>query len=156
MKRTRAVGILIKNDEILLMYRKKNGNEYFVFPGGGVEKEEKVEQAVIRELKEETTIEAKIDKLLYHHIYDDDTEQFFYLCNYIKGEPKLDENSPEKKKMLNGEEFYNPLWIKIEELKNMLVYPLEIRDLLIKDFKENFVAPVNVSTFKVSELRQKI
>jgi len=156
MKRTRAVTILIKNDEILLMYRKKHGNEYFVFPGGGVEKEEKVEQAVLRELKEETTIEAKIDKLLYHHIYDDNTEQFFYLCNYIKGEPKLDEDSPEKKKMLNGEEFYNPLWIKVKELKNMLIYPLEIRDLVIKDFEINFINPVNIATYKISELKQNI
>ncbi|MFA6523894.1 MAG: NUDIX domain-containing protein [Candidatus Paceibacterota bacterium] len=155
MKRTRAVAILIREDEVLLMHR-KNEKEYFTFPGGGVEEGESIEQAVLRELKEETTIEAEINKLLYRHIYDDDTEQYFYLCNYIKGEPKLHEDSIEKKQMLDGNEFYNPLWFKIEELKNMLVYPLEIRDLLLEDFKNKFSNPVNVSNIKIVELRHSI
>lgn len=157
MKRIRAVGILIKEDEVLLIHRINHHKyEYFVFPGGGVEEGETIEQAVVREFKEETTIEIKIDKLLYHHIYDNDTEQYFYLCNYIKGEPKLADDSPEKKEMLQGREFFNPLWVKIEELKNMLVYPLEIRDLLLKDYKNNFVNPINTLTIKVSDLRQTI
>ena len=156
MKKTRAVVILIKDDEILLMHRKKKGNEYFVFLGGGVEDGETVEQAAIRELEEESTIEAKISKLLYRHIYDNNTEQFFYLCDYIKGEPKLSEDSDEYRKMSEGREFYEPLWVKKDELKNLLIYPLEIRDLLIKDIKNNFINPVNTSVLKISELRQSI
>ena len=155
MKRIRAVAILIKGNEICLMYRKKK-NEYFVFPGGGVEEGETKEQATLRELKEETTIEAKINKLLYHQICDDNTEQYFYLCEYVKGELKLGENSIEKERMLKGNNFYNPLLVKIEELRNMLVYPIEIRDLLLKDFKNNFINQVNESFIKISELRQSI
>lgn len=155
MKKIRAVAILIKKDEVLLIHR-KNEKEYFVFPGGGVEERETIEQAVIRELMEETTIEVKINKLLYRHIYDNDTEQYFYLCDYISGKPKLGENSEEKVKMLEGKDFYKPLWIKIDELKNMLVYPLEIRDLLIEDFKNNFTNPVNILTIKIPELRETI
>ncbi len=155
MKRTRAVAILIKGDEVLLIHR-KNIHEYFVFPGGGVDEGETVEQAVLRELKEEATIEAKINKLLYRHIYDNDTEQYFYLCDYISGEPKLGEGCIEKEKMLDGGQFYNPRWFKIEDLRNMLVYPLEIRDLLLEDFKNNFSNPVNISTIKISELREII
>lgn len=154
MKKIRAVSILIKGDEVLLIHR-KNEKEYFVFPGGGVE-EETVEEAVIRELQEETMIEVKINKLLYHHIYDNNTEQYFYLCSYVKGIPGLSEDSEENKKMQEGKDFYDPKWIKIEELKNMLVYPLEIRDLLIEDFKNNFINPVNTLTIKISELRETI
>jgi len=155
MKRIRAVAILIKDDEVLLIHR-KNKKEYFVFPGGGVEKEETIEEAVVREMKEEATIDVMINKLLYHHIYDDDTEQYFYLCDYIKGEPKLSEDSEEKRKILRGEDFYNPVWIKIEKLKNMLIYPLEIRDLLINDFQNNFVNPVNTQIIKVSNLKKTL
>ena len=89
MKRIRAVAIIVNNDEVLLMYRINNGKEYYVFPGGSVEEGETVEQAVLREAKEETSLEIKIEKLLYHHIYDDNTEQFFYLCRYISGKPEL-------------------------------------------------------------------
>jgi mutator protein MutT len=155
MKRTRAVAIVIKDSEILLMHR-KNEKEYYTFPGGGVEEGETIEQAVLRELQEETTIEATINKLLYHHVYDDDTEQYFYLCDYISGEPKLREDSIERKKTLQGNNSYNPLWVTIEELKNMLVYPLEIKDLLVEDYKNGFINPVNTLTIKVSELREKI
>lgn len=155
MKKIRAVAILIKKDEVLLIH-KKNEKEYFVFPGGGVEIGETTEEAVIREMLEETTMEVKINKLLYHHVYDNNTEQYFYLCDYLSGEPKLDENSEEKKKMQEGKDFYNPLWIKIKELKNMLIYPLEIKDLLIEDYKNNFINPVNISIIKIPELKEEI
>lgn len=151
----RAVAILINGDKVLLIHR-KNEKEYFVFPGGGVEEGETVEQAVIREMQEETTIDVKINKLLYHHIYDDGCEQFFYLCDYINGEPKLSEDSEEKIMMLEGKDFYEPLWVKIEELEDMLVYPLEIRDLLIEDYKNNFNIPVNEAFIKISDLRQSL
>jgi 8-oxo-dGTP diphosphatase len=58
-KPIRAVAILIKDSQILLMWRNKEGKEYWTFPGGGVEGDEKYEDAVIRELGEETTVEGK-------------------------------------------------------------------------------------------------
>ena len=155
MKRIRAVGIVIKDNRVLLIER-KNELEYFVFPGGGVEKEETVEQAVIRELQEETTVQVKIKKLLYQHIYDDETEQYFYLCEYITGEPKLADDAPEIKQMAQGNDFYNPGWYKVEDLKSMLIFPLEIRDLLLEDIKNDFSKPVNVLTIKVCQLRRSV
>lgn len=38
--KTRAAGIIIKDGKILLMRRVKDGREYFVFPGGSIEKNE--------------------------------------------------------------------------------------------------------------------
>ena len=61
----RAVGVIIKENKILLMRRMKNGQEYYVFPGGGVKEGESTETAIIREIKEELSLDAKIDKLLF-------------------------------------------------------------------------------------------
>lgn len=153
-KSIRAVAIVIKNDEVLLIFRKNDGKQYYVFPGGGVEKDETVEEAVTRELKEETSMEVKIEKLLYHHIYNNpDSEQFFYLCKYISGDPKLDENSPESKRNCEND-YYEPAWFKIDELSKILVYPLEIRDWFIEDFKNNFVDTPKEATIKYSDRRQ--
>lgn len=44
----RAVAILIKGGQVLLMHRTRNGKEFWVFPGGGVEENESVEEAVAR------------------------------------------------------------------------------------------------------------
>ena len=35
--RIRAAGIVLHNDALLVMYRRKYSDEYYMFPGGGVE-----------------------------------------------------------------------------------------------------------------------
>ena len=82
--RTRAAGILIKDDSIALMHRIKNGREYYVIPGGGVEDNESIEEAVIREMKEEVGIDVKIIEKLFEY-NDDNSNQFFYLVEQIDG-----------------------------------------------------------------------
>ena len=154
MKRIRAVGILIKNNKVLLIHR-KNEKEYWVFPGGGVEEKESIEEAIIRELQEETSIVIKINKLLYHHIYDNNTEQFFYLCDYISGEPRLAEDSPEKIETLEGKDFFDPLWFSIGELKSILLYPLEIRDWFLEDIKDNFNKKRETAYIKFEKRREE-
>ena len=150
----RAVGILIKNNKVLLMWRKKDGQEYYVFPGGGKENNETVEVAVVREIKEETTIEAKIEKLLYTHKLIDSGDQFFYLCSYVSGKPELGDFN--EKQGQNKNDQYKPMWIEISKLPKLLVYPLEIRDWLIEDFKDNFKNTPKEQTFRVADLRQSL
>lgn len=154
MKRIRAAAIIINNGKILLMHRIKNGREYYVFPGGGVENRETIEQTVLREVQEEATLEVKIEKLLYHHIYDDGSEQFFYLCRYISGTPKLGEGNETHNMEKDKENFYNPAWHEIKYLPRLLLYPLEIRDWFIEDAKTNFENVPREAILKVSELRQ--
>lgn len=156
MKRIRAVAIIVNDDKILVIHRINNGKEYFVFPGGGVENGETVEQAVLREVQEETALEVKIEKLLYHHIYDDDTEHFFYLCRYISGEPKLGNGNEARDMKGSNANFYKPIWYKIKGLPQLLLYPLEIRDWFIEDAKINFENEPREVKLKISELRQSL
>lgn len=156
MKRIRAVAIIVNNGEVLLMHRINSGKEYYVFPGGGVENEETVEQAVLREVQEETSLEVKIEKLLYRHILDDNTEQFFYLCHYVSGEPKLGDGNEARDMEKSNVNFYNLIWYEIKGLSQLLLYPLEIRDWLIEDVKMNFENAPREAKMKVSELRQSL
>jgi hypothetical protein len=68
----------------------------------------------------------------------------------------MPENAPEMKEVLEGKEFYNPLWVKIEDMRNMLVYPLEIRDLILKDYKNNFTDSIKEFVIKISDLRESL
>lgn len=153
-KRIRAVAVIIDSERILLMHRWNNGKEYFVFPGGGVESEETTEEALIREIREETSLKIIIDKLTYHDIYDDGTERFYYLCHALSGEPKLGDG-PEFRKN-DPANRYHPEWIKIDSLQTLLVYPLETRDYLIKDLTDNFASTPRESKYRVSEMRQTL
>lgn len=153
-KRIRAVSILINQNEVLLIYRKSNGKEYYIFPGGGKESNETIEQAVLRELFEETTIKAEIDRLLYIHEYDDNSEQYFYLLKNFSGFAKLHEDSVENQRN-STEDYYEPRWVEFDELKNLRLYPLEIRDWFIEDIKNNFKNCPKKQFIKVSEIREQ-
>ena len=156
MKRIRAVAVITNNGRVLLIHRINNKKEYYVFPGGGVENGETVEQAVLREVQEETSLEIKIEKMLYHHIYDDDTEQFFYLCRYVSGEPKLGDGNEARAMKESNADFYNPVWYEIKGLPQLLLYPLEIRDWFVEDTKTNFKNVPREAKLKVLELRQSL
>lgn len=156
MKKIRAVALIINDGKVLLIHRINNGKEYYVFPGGGVENGETTEQAVLREVQEETSLEVKIEKLLYHHIYDDNTEQFFYLCRFVSGEPKLGDGNEARDMKESNENFYKPVWYEIKGLPQLLLYPLEIRDWFTEDIKINFENTAREDKLKVSELRQSL
>jgi ADP-ribose pyrophosphatase YjhB (NUDIX family) len=151
----RLVGILMKDNKILLLHRIKNDNEYYVFPGGGLEQGETKREGLKREMREETNLEIEIDRLLYIHDYSSN-QQLFYLCKYINGRAKLTEDSDEMRKMEKGDQLYEPVWMDIKEFANLLVYPLEVRDWLIKDLKEGFPKRPRKAKLKFKDLRQSL
>ncbi len=156
-KRARAAAIIVNNQNVLVIQRISKGKEYYVFPGGGVEKGESLKQAVIREVREETSLEVRIEKLLYHYYHPDRKEdQFFYLCRYLAGKPKLSD-CEELEEMKNGaDNFYLPLWSKIVDLPQLLLYPLEVRDWFMKDIKREFKGVPKKMVVNFLELRRKL
>ena len=64
--RVSAGAIIIREDEILLVRTKNSdGRDFLVGPGGGVERDEGIDQACIREVREETGIEIRPGKILF-------------------------------------------------------------------------------------------
>lgn len=122
MKRNRSAGIVIKDNKVLVIHRINKGDEYWVFPGGGQEEGETPEQTAVREIAEETTIRVKATKLVYHIVWDTGEENFFYLCEYISGEPQLRPDSEEFEQMKAGDQVYEPIWIDIEKLPTLKLY----------------------------------
>lgn len=155
-KRTRAAAIILHEDKVLLMHRNRKGFDYYVFPGGGVEEGETVEEAVVREVEEETCLKIRLDRCLYYHDYNDESDQYYYLCEYISGTPKLGEANEKESMRRNGKNVYEPLWVETSKLKKLLVYPLEIRDWLMLDLEEGFKQAPKKATPGVEELRQAL
>lgn len=146
---------MLKDNQVLLMHRFKNGKEYWTFPGGGVEDGETIEEAVLRELKEETSLPTETERLLYIHHYEK-SDQYYYLCKYISGKPALGD-AVEKERMEKRESvIYQPEWVDVEKVTNLLVYPLEIRDWLLEDLKNGFKKEPRTAELKVSELRNSL
>ncbi|WP_209972405.1 NUDIX hydrolase [Paenibacillus eucommiae] len=63
--RVRVTGVLIEDGSILLVKQKVSSDRNWSLPGGKVEVGESLENALLREMSEETGLEIKIKKLLY-------------------------------------------------------------------------------------------
>jgi mutator protein MutT len=155
-RKVRAVAIIISDQQVVLMERKKQNQHYFVFPGGGVESGESVKQAVLREVKEETGMKVKPTKLIYHHHYIGHSDQYFYLCQHLSGEPKLGNFNEKQDMQQHDDQFYLPQWVRLDQLEQMLVYPLEIRDWLLNDIRDDFASTPRAESLFVDELRQSL
>ncbi len=101
------------------MRRIKNGEEYYVFPGGSVEESESVEDALKREIKEELGLDVlKYD--LAFEIENRGVKEVYCLVTDFSGTLQL--GGPEKERM-NEQNQYFPEWfnlIKASELKNLM------------------------------------
>ena len=142
MSRIRFAGIVPLEDGFGLMHRvgvikQQAFQNYYTFPGGGLEEGETLEEGTKREIKEEFGIDVKIVKKMYE-IYKEEFDQmeYFFLCEYIGGEfgtgtgPEFS-NDPKYKD--SGK--FIPEIIKKEDVKQIFLLPQEIRDMFVKDIE---------------------
>lgn len=93
---------LVKDGGVLLIRRQNTGwcDGYYDLPAGHLEDQEKLKEATVRELREETGIKVKPNNLKLIHIHQNhhrpDNPHYGYIfrANEWLGEPKLSE--PEK------------------------------------------------------------
>lgn len=133
-------GICIKNESVLLIHRinkeKDFNQEYFVFPGGQVEDDESIEDTLMREFKE-SSITVGIGELFYSTEEDINEEaDYYYLCDYVMGEPALSEESKESALMENGKQMYTPMWVPLRELDELIVYPETVKSRVLEELPQ--------------------
>lgn len=86
-----VVGILFKNKRVLIASRPqlKIFSGYYEFPGGKVEKDEFLLEALYRELKEELKIKIELNKVIFFANYQIQREKKlnlnFFICDSWKG-----------------------------------------------------------------------
>lgn len=75
MKHIRCQAVILKDNQILVLkqYNFINNEEYWLLPGGKVEEGETPEEAIKREIKEETNLDVDVKALLFDEFTDTDS-----------------------------------------------------------------------------------
>lgn len=121
-----ARGLIIKENKILFFHRFKNGKEYFVLPGGHIEEGESPAEALIREIKEETTLDIKIDKELFNFIdIYNNLRNYYFLIKKFKGIPTL--SGPEKERDSETNRYILE-WHDISEIQTLNIFPKILKE----------------------------
>ena len=144
--RKRATAVILKDGKILLIKRVKPGQEYYTFPGGGVEAGESFEDAVRREVKEELCLDVGKCRPLFSienvkvpycdppSIPENGTNSIFLL----KRTPVSRRSAGLRRESMSAENQYHIAWLSMEEFgKFPNIFPQEgVREIkkLLKNF----------------------
>lgn len=131
--------IVIKQDKLLVMKRDKFGHEYYTLVGGHIEPGETPEQALLRELFEETGVNVKNLRQVYiEHASLPYGDQLVYVCDYVSGEPKLKADSDESLISQMGQNLYLPMWIPVADLSKLSFRTKQLAENIIKHNHDGF------------------
>lgn len=133
-QRIAAGAIIIQENKILLVrYNDLHGQSFLVGPGGSVEDDESIIQAVVREVKEETGLEVNPGKVLFIEDLDSRRYRFvkiWFLCEPIGGQLVKTQGAIDEGIIEAG-------WYRKEELKVEIVYPPILMNIDWQKFSED-------------------
>ncbi|MBS6196523.1 MAG: NUDIX domain-containing protein [Clostridiales bacterium] len=128
----RVCAVIINGRKLLAMHDEHS--PYYYLPGGRVSLHETAENAILRELKEELEIEAKIIRPLWVNqgffIEDATGEKFHEICIYFLIDVSHTDllNRGDKFRMYERHHIHDYEWLAFERLKDEYLYPLFIKE----------------------------
>ncbi|MFI0462835.1 NUDIX domain-containing protein [Saccharopolyspora sp. 5N102] len=104
------------------------GHHYAVLPGGHVEDGESAEDAALRELQEETSLDARIERLVWTGRHNGRPASY-YLVKDVRGSAAL---SGDEAKAHGPDNSYELLWVTADAFDELNLHPADIREPLAR------------------------
>ena len=124
--RIRSSALIIENNSVLLVEFNDETGLHYNLPGGTVEQEETITEALRREVKEETNIEIEVGSLLFVIEYEPKRNSFWagskYVLSFIFG-CKLSNGQMPSFPMTPDTNQTDVKWVKLDELDSVELLP---------------------------------
>lgn len=131
--------IVVNANKLLVMKRNKFGKEYYTLIGGAVEMGEEIEQALRRELMEESSLEVgRVQLVFSEEAGEPYGTQYVYYCEYLGGEPTMSPDAIEAELNAVGQNTYTPMWLPIADLAETTFVSGSLKQALLKSFQAGF------------------
>ncbi len=124
MSKDRAVAVCLDQGRVLVMRRHKDGRDYTVLPGGGVEEGEDPSAAVLRELEEETGLHGRGAPRHLATLDHPDRRAHYFLVDVVPAPMKV--AGPEAATQ-SAENSYTPCWLPLSQLDREPLMPQRLR-----------------------------
>jgi 8-oxo-dGTP pyrophosphatase MutT (NUDIX family) len=118
----RAVIVLIENDSIAMIERRRYGQLFYVFPGGGAEKDETPAAAAEREAREELGLEVKVIRLIAKSRFLGRLH-YYFLVKRTGGEFGTGDGKELSRASDSERGSVTPIWLSLPELRRLPILP---------------------------------
>ncbi len=133
--RVGVYGVIIKDNSVLLSPQWDGYN----FPGGGVKQGERMRDALLREVKEETGFQVSVVELIacedsFYQTMDGkslQSYQVYFLCTITGGEASIDHLSESEKEYVGM-----PEWLPIDRVSSVAFYNSADNEVVLRSALE--------------------
>lgn len=148
MSKKAVRAIIMQNDKLLVMFRNKHGHKYYTLVGGQVDADEALEEALLREVKEETgLIVTSSREVFYEKHMSPFNEQHIFLCT-IDSDSEVSLQAYSEEALMNriGMNIHEPLWVALDAFTSLPFRTPQLHQAIINGLKNGFPdSPVQIN-----------
>lgn len=132
--------IVIENGKLLVMHRNKYGSQYYTLVGGRINTGETPEQALVREVMEETGLTVTAARPVFFEEHPEPyNQQTIYLCEIAPhGETGIQDTSEEGVMNKYGMNTHQPFWVNAHAFGNLAFRTPQLQAAILKGLKRGF------------------